>query len=217
MNYIKGVDRSHNNDPVALTNLVRQGVSFIFFKATQGLTYVDPAFDHSWKEAKGIPGLIRGAYHFFDGRFDGIAQAKHLLSQGIDFNAPGALPPVIDVEDLVGKNDTDSAKLNKWVADNRQIVLQRLHGFLDTVKADTGRDCIIYTYNNYMREYFHGIKFSNNPLWLSSLQSNAPLRYDTGLFPEFWQYTYRWNSTDMDGNYFIGSEDKLNILANINP
>lgn len=210
---IPGVDRSHLNTTYPLSKLVEQGIGFCWFKATQGTMFEDPAFNKSWQESKATPGLIRGAYHFYDPRIDGIAQAEHFLATGMDFSATGCLPPCVDVEDLTGAN---AAEANKWVADNWQLALSRLNDFLNHVKTTTGRDCVIYSYNGYMREYLHSHPFSNNPMWLSSLQASCPNRYDTDALPEFWQFTYNWNGTDMDGDYFTGSHDELNKLANIN-
>jgi len=212
---IKGLDRSHLNAAVPLATLVKDGIQFIWFKATQGITYVDPVFNKSWQEAKATSGLIRGCYHFFDPRFDGILQAKHYLDSGVSFTAAGCLPPCVDVEDLVGSNKAESADLNKWVANNWQLALKRLQDFLSYVKQVTGRDCVIYTYNNYPKEYLHGAKFPNNPMWLSSLQVNCPVRYDTGKIPEFWQNTYQYKGGDQDGDYFTGTLQQLNKLANI--
>jgi lysozyme len=218
---IPGLDRSHLNSGVKLTKLTSKGIKFIWFKASQGATNQDPTFNASWQEAKATPGLIRGAYHFFDPRIDGVVQAKNFLSLKMSFTSVGCLPPCVDVEDLVGyddngkESDTVSAQLNKWVADNWQLAVQRLTDFLNYVKTETGWDCVIYTYNNYPKEYFHGHGFINNPMWLSSLQANCPVRYDTGKLPEFWQNTYRWQGGDQDGDYFMGTQDELNKLANI--
>lgn len=212
---IPGVDRSHHNGYVPISSLVDKGIRFIFFKATQGVTYIDPAFNASWQEAKAIAELAIGCYAFFDGRYDGIEQAKHYLSLGVNFAADGCLPPCVDVEDLIGTDEADTERANKWVADNFKLVLQRLNDFLTYIKEHTGRDCIIYTYNNYIKEYFHSYGFPNNPMWLSSLQANCPVRYDTGKLPLFWQNTYHWNGSDMDGNVFMGTQEELNQLANI--
>jgi|ERR1700744_121472 len=214
---IKGIDVSHNNDHINIAGLPAQGIGFVWLKASQGLTYQDPTFQQYWKDIKAVPNnaVKRGAYHFFDHRYDGVAQAKNYLSRGVDFTLPGVLPPCVDLEDLVGINAADTANINKWVADNWQLALQRFNDFLDYVKTTTGRDCIIYTYNNYPREYFHGHGFPNNELWLSSLQATCPKRYDTGKQPLFWQYTYRLNNTDLDGDYFTGSQQELNELTNI--
>lgn len=209
---IKGVDRSHLNEPYPLAKLVEQGVKFVWFKATQGDTFEDPTFNKSWQEAKATPGLIRGAYHFYDPRIDSIAQAEHFLATGMDFSATGCLPPCVDVEDLTG---TNAAEANQWVSDNWELALSRLNDFLEYVKGQIGRDCIIYSYNNYMREYYHSAPFINNGMWLSSLQATCPNRYDTGELPEFWQNTYSWNGSDMDGDFFTGTQDELNEMANL--
>lgn len=215
MNYILGCDRSHLNDPVALQSLVDKGIKFIFFKATQGLTYIDPTFNSAWQQAKATQGLIRGAYHFFNPQVDGIEQAKHFLSLGINFKGVGCLPPWVDVEDLVGSNEAETTALNQWVANNWKLAVERLNDFLGYVQSTTGKVCGIYTYNGYMKEYFHGTQFPNNPFWLSSLQANCPPRYDTDELPIFWQNTYRWQNTDMDGDFFTGTQEELNSLANI--
>ena len=218
---IAGVDRSHLNGKIPLISLKSKGIQFIWFKATQADTYQDPTFNAAWQEVKTISGVFRGAYHFYDPRVDGIVQAKNFLSRGIDFSAAGCLPPCIDVEDLVvmgigGRVDpVATAAANKWVANNWQTALSRLHDFLTYVKAQTGKDCIIYSYNNYMREYLQGVKFPNNGMWLSSLQDTCPVRYDNGQLPQFWQNTYAWNKTDMDGDFFTGTIAELNALANI--
>lgn len=214
-NYIPGVDRSHNNDPHPLADLVKKGIRFCIFKATQGLTYTDPMFNTSWQEAKATKGLIRGCYHFFNPRVDGIEQAKHYLFTNVNFTAFGCLPPIIDIEDLVGANPTNTEAQNKWVENNWKSVVERLHDFLNYVQSATGKMCIIYSYNGYLRDTLQGAKFPNNPLWLSSLQATCPKRYDTGELPLFWQYTYKWNNTDMDGDYFTGTLQELNKLANI--
>lgn len=212
---IQGVDRSHNNSPIKLVDLVAKGIKFIWFKASQGNGFKDPTFQDSWHEAIATSGLIRGAYHFFDPRYDGVAQADLFLSCGVVFTNTGCLPPCVDVEDLVGRDEATTNEANKWVADNWQLAVSRLQAFLGHVKQNTGRDCVIYSYNNYMREYLHGTPFADNPMWVSSLQATCPSRYDTGKMPEFWQFTYNWNGGDMDGNYFTGTEDQLNNLANI--
>lgn len=218
---IAGVDRSHHNSPIQLAKLVTKGVKFVWFKASEGLTYVDPTFYENWKEAKATSGLIRGAYHFYDPRVDGIEQAKLFLSLKIDFSSEGCLMPCVDVEDLVvmgvgGRVDpVATAAANKWVANNWKLAELRLNDFLDHIKTTTGRDCIIYTYNNYPKEYFNGHGFPNNPMWLSSLQDTCPKRYDTGELPALWQNTYNWNGSDMDGDFYTGTIDELNKLSNI--
>lgn len=215
MTYIPGLDRSHLNSRTPLANLTAKGVKFVWLKLSQGLTYKDPTFDDSWSEALKTPNLIRGAYHFFDPRVDGVEQAKWFLSHNVVWKNSGCLPPAVDVEDLVGKDAADALVQNKWVENNWKLAVERLQAFLGYVQSVTGKPCVIYSYNSYMRDTLQGTKFPNNPFWLSSLQVTPPTRYDTGKLPEFWQNTYRWQSSDQDGDYFTGTQDELNYLANI--
>lgn len=219
---IYGTDRSDNNSPYPLAKLVEEGASFCLFKATRPTSY-DPDFNDSWQEAKKTEGLIRGAYTWFDPRYDGIDQCKNLLSRGINFSAPGCIKmPFVDVEDLVVFNEAAqidtaaSAQANQWVADNWQLALSRLNDLLNYGKQETGIDFGIYSYNGYMREYYHSHPFPDNPFWLSSIQATCPVRYDNSKPPLFWQDSYRWKGTDMDGNIFPGTQAELNQLANIN-
>lgn len=217
---ILGTDRSHHNSKVPLQSLFDKGVKFIWFKAAQWTSGEDKTFNPSWQEAKNTAGLLRGAYYFFDPRYDGVAQAKQFLSVNINFSAPGCIGGCVDVEDLVvfgsdGKVNHDlTDQANKWVANNWLLAIQRLNDFLAYFQSATGKSCMIYSYNGYMKEYLHGTKFPNNYMWISSLQDTCPLRYDTKILPDFWQWTYNWNGTDMDGNYFMGTETELNKLAN---
>ena|ERR1700723_1478288 len=218
---IFGVDRSHLNEQVKLQSLFDKGIRFIFFEAIKSNGEEDQNFNESWQEAKAIPGLYRGAYAMFDPRKDGKLQAQNFLAIGIGYLKPYCLGLWVDVEDLVvfdadGSTDqqaTDAA--NQWVADNSQLCLQRLLDFLAEIKETTGTDCGIYSYNGYMKEYYHSHPFPNNKFWLSSLQPNPPVRYDTGKLPEFHQYTYNWKNTDMDGDQSpLSSLDPIaNIIA----
>lgn len=217
---IQGVDRSHLNDPVKLQRLYNQGIRFIFFEVITSTGAEDKDFNNSWQEAKTVAGLYRGAYAMFDPRKDGKLQAQNFLAIGIGYDKPYCLGLWVDVEDLVvydanGLNQALTDQANQWVADNWQLCLQRLLDFLAAIKDATGVDCGIYSYNEYMREYYHSHPFPANKFWLSSLQPTCPPRYDTGKLPEFQQYTYNWNGTDMDGDVFTGTPDELNTLANV--
>jgi len=73
-----GCDIYHGDGDVQMHAVHDAGLSFVWIKATQGLTYTDPLFYTNWVRAKSV-GLIRGAYHFFDPKADPIAQASHFV------------------------------------------------------------------------------------------------------------------------------------------
>lgn len=68
----KGQDRS-SYQPVASWG----GLSFGICKATEGLTWTDPAFARNWRH---LDGMMRGVYHFLHPDQDGAAQARHFMS-----------------------------------------------------------------------------------------------------------------------------------------
>lgn len=218
---IPGVDRSRHNDPIPLQKLFDKGIQFVWVKIAQWTSGEDKAFNTTWQEAKSIPKLKRGGYYFFDGRYDGIEQCKQMLSFGVNFTAHGCIGGCVDVEDLVVFNPNGTVnklattEANQWVANNWRLVLSRLNDFLLYYQQQVGEQCWIYSYNNYLKNTFHGATFVNNPMWLSSLQANCPNRYDTNTLPQFWQNTYNWNGTDMDGDYFMGTDAELDALANV--
>ena len=97
---IHGIDVSHYQEDidwevVRNASLDTAPVSFVFIKATEGVSLLDENFNLNFYEAK-QNGLIRGAYHFFIPNIDARAQARFFLKQV--HLEPGDLPPVLDVE-----------------------------------------------------------------------------------------------------------------------
>jgi GH25 family lysozyme M1 (1,4-beta-N-acetylmuramidase) len=68
------------------------GLSFLWAKATEGLSYVDPRYAAHTAAAKAA-GIIHGAYHFGHTGVDPVAQAKYLVA-----HAPGAQLYALDSE-----------------------------------------------------------------------------------------------------------------------
>lgn len=73
-------------------------VSFVFIKATEGVSMVDKDFKRNWQDA-GRSGLRRGAYHFFRSSKDGEAQARLFIKTVGDLRFKD-LPPVLDIETI---------------------------------------------------------------------------------------------------------------------
>jgi len=98
-----GLDVSHNNGSVDFAKVKAAGNSFVWIKATQGNSFVDPMFDRNWQAAADA-GLLRGAYHFMQNGSGGLSQADHLLQT---VHAAGGLLPTdlgycLDFEDRAG-------------------------------------------------------------------------------------------------------------------
>ena len=118
---------------------------------------VDPLFKRNWKKAKEA-GIVRGAYHFFQPRKDGKAQADHFFRH-VKLES-GDLPPVLDIEK--GWN-IPAAKIQSEVQE-----------WLDAMEQAYGVKPIIYTYVTFYEKYLKG-KFDDYPLWIAHYyQPNSP-------------------------------------------
>ena len=101
----KGLDLSHHNKIVDFDALGKY--DFIYHKATEGNTFVDPKFNSRINQFVRM-GIPCGAYHFFTTGSSGKAQFKHFKSV-VSKNYP--LIPVLDIE--INKNGWSKKKLNK--------------------------------------------------------------------------------------------------------
>jgi lysozyme len=95
----EGIDLHSTQWPVDWSQVAASGRTFVYIKATEGMTVTDGRMA-SHHEGAGANGLRRGAYHYFRAR-EGAEQIDHFLStlDGLDWE----LPPVLDVEEADGQ------------------------------------------------------------------------------------------------------------------
>lgn len=147
-----------------------QPVLFALMKSTQGTSIKDPTFARNFREAKRC-GIIRGAYHFLSVSSPVEEQVRYFIANTP--LEPGDLPPVLDLEipkDIMQKQHkkvVDMAK--KW---------------LKAVEKHYGVKPIIYTYNNYYRDYLKGHGFGDYDFWIARYGSEP----SAGHW-EIWQFT----------------------------
>ena len=75
---IRGIDVSSHNGMMNLDAAAKDGVEFVFIKASEGATFRDPNFRLNYTKARHA-GLMTGAYHFFRFDVDGVSQAVNFL------------------------------------------------------------------------------------------------------------------------------------------
>ena len=111
------LERRHRLDPGR-----RRRLRFIFGKATEGITLVDPTYSINRAGTEGF-GLRFGAYHFARPGGSSVAaangernpQADHFIDVAAAA-AQGELPPVLDLEKTGGLKP---ANLQQWAAERR--------------------------------------------------------------------------------------------------
>ena len=204
----EGVDVSSHQGNVAWSTLWNSGVKWAYTKATEGTYYTNPYFAQQYNGSYNV-GMIRGSYHFATpDTTSGATQANYFVDHGGGWSKDGkTLPGVLDIEwnpygaQCYGKT---AAGMVSWIRD-----------FVNTYKARTGRDAVIYTATSWWQSCTgNNASFgSTNPLWVA--------RYNTtvGTLPAGWGFYTIWQYTSSgptvgDHNHFNGALDRVQALAN---
>ena len=185
---------------------------FVYVKATQGASFVDPRFNQLWQQLKADPEKYRGCYIFWDCNYTAQEHIDNIKKLGINFNDPKVLPLVIDIEEQAKGLDAMVAKNKaKYVADLQLLV--KLAAEL------TGRKVMVYSDPSYFKDVLGGVIFENTYLWLAAIQSTPPHVLNGWNKVDFWQYSWTGNKNgevvvgaSMDLNYFMGTIDQLGKL-----
>ncbi|MEU8225509.1 lysozyme [Kribbella sp. NPDC048915] len=202
---VEGMDVSSHQGNVNWSYWWGQGKRFAYVKATEGTSYKNPYFAQQYNGSYNI-GMIRGAYHFgLPNSSSGATQANYFATNGGGWSKDGkTLPGVLDIEyNPYGATcyGLSASAMVSWIRD-----------FVNTYKARTGRDAVIYTnYDWWSRCTGNSTAFnSTNPLWVARYSSSPGTLPGGWPFYTFWQYT----SSPLDQNRFNGAYDRLQALAN---
>lgn len=210
---ITGIDvaghQHPNGAPIDWTEVVGAGHSFVFVKATEGSTYVNPYFADDISDAAAA-GLYRGAYHFArPGTGTATAQAEHFVATAGLLAQVGDLPPVLDLE-VTG--DLTPAQLATWARE-----------WLGTVERLTGRVPVLYTSPSFWTDRMAASTgFTRHPLWIAHYTSATAPRVPAGWTGwSFWQRTNQGSVAGIEGNVdlneFNGTAAGLAALAGAGP
>ncbi len=144
-----------------------QPVLFIVVKSTQGTTKRNAYFESQFDGAK-QHGIIRGAYHYLTQNASGAAQARYFIE-----NTPleaGDMPPVLDIEINASVMRRDHAR-----------IIGIAKEWLRIVENHYGSKPIIYTNDNYYRDYLHGHGFDGYDFWIANY-SGRPRHTDCHIW-----------------------------------
>lgn len=161
-----GIDVSHHNGKINWGQL--PDVEFVYVKATEGATYVDPMYQQNIKGARAKK-LRVGAYHYFrttssvQKQFENYKE--HVKKSDID------LIPMVDVEEC-----------KKWSTVQLQDSLMR---FIQLVKSHYGKAPMIYSVNTFYNKYC-APKFNNYYLMIGRYGNDKPFIKGKGTYT-IWQ------------------------------
>ena len=193
---VSGVDVSKwQGSDIDYAAVKADGNAYVFVKATEGNTEVDPDFAENFAKAKAA-GLLVGAYHFFitgdtpQRQFENYSGAVTL--------GTGDLPPVVDIEKLTGGTAAQ--------------VPGELQQFLDLLQQHYGVQPIIYSGESFANTDLDG--FGTYPLWVAEYTSASRPKVPEGWKTwAFWQYSQSGTVSGINGNVdlnrFNGTEAQM--------
>lgn len=197
---VQGIDVSHHQEKIDWGKLDKQAVQFAFIKATEGGNHKDSMFQENWREARDHQ-ILSGAYHFFTFCKEGEEQARNYIHyvprDSID------LPPIIDLE--YGGNCQE--------ANRKEDLILEITRYLEIIEDHYQRKVIIYTTNEFYRNYLMN-RFPDNPIWIRDILSEPNL--PDGRKWTFWQFANRGRldgiTTLVDLNAFNGSREEFDKM-----
>ena len=188
------LDLSHWQARVDFAAVKAAGIAAVVLKATQGMSWVDPAFVARVRDAS-IAGLLVGAYHFCDGSKPAI-QAEHFL------RVAGALPvSALDIEANSVPGESATPEIGAEIAARVQIA--------------TGRAPMIYIGRWGPSGTGAGLPnkiLGRSPLWLPEYGDNPVVPAGWRCWT-LWQYTAAGTIAGVDGpvdrSRFAGTPGEL--------
>lgn len=191
---VHGIDISKYQGDVDWSKLRKNGISFVYIKATEGGDHVDERFADYWREAArhGIP---RGAYHFYYFCRPAIEQA-HWFEKNVPADRQ-ALPPVLDIE-------WNPASPSCKVRPSPAKVRREMRIFMNAVERHFGKRPVIYTTPDFFHDNLVGA-FPHHEFWLRSVAGHPSDVYPTRRHWRFWQYTGTGIVPGIDGKTDINA------------
>lgn len=194
--YTPGLDVSHYQGKVDFSALANAGYAFVYAKATDGVSYVDPRFAANRKGAAAAR-IAFGAYHFYEPSDAPQAQADHFTSTlgGIS----GQLPPTIDVE-------RSPASGQDLAAD--------VVAFAKAVEAATGCAPVLYTNRSFWTSHLSAL--TEYTFWFADYAATPDLPEGAPAWT-FWQSDSHGQAPGITGavdlDWFAGPAADLASLA----
>jgi lysozyme len=199
---IRGIDISHYQKDINWNELSKNGLRFVYIKATEGDDFTDFKFeDYALKSNK--IGLASGAYHFYSLRVSGISQAENFIRNVDDEKIK--LPPAVDLE--FGGNSS-------YRPEHKEFEIE-LDNFLNRIHDHYKKIPVIYTTYEFYNSYLKNINLKNDyNIWIRNI-FYKPDKFN-GKNWYFWQYNSRGRIKGIKGfvdlNVYNYNEDEFNNM-----
>lgn len=215
---LKGFDIS-SLDTIDVTKLPSD-TSFVILRAIRQNGQEDDMFQQRYHALRdNRPEVVRMGYLFFNWYNSGASQAEAVLNIGINFQASGNGPIVIDLEADSGSS------IESYIIAHRAECIAAVNDCIASFRSSPkyGRqDIIIYSNDSFLRDTI-AHTWPDCLFWLASYQPNIPGNPAQPVL--FWQYAeygkldgtvtdFTDKSGSLDLDYFVGTQADLDKLAN---
>ena len=196
---IAGFDISTKNGNVGWDKVPTSMLKFVYIKSGEGLYNEDPHYAVNFQNAK-KKGLLVGAYHWLNPKFDCKQQAEKFAKTVGSFNS--MLPPVVCLE----LHRTKVTEMERNV-----------HLFIDTLTGLSGRKVMIYTSLEYWKANLAEAEWADTSyLWIDHPGKIYPPQVYPWAGWTFWQSSYQSVIPGINGitglNWFNGRMKDLLAL-----
>lgn len=186
-----GCDLSHWNSDKQFNSILAEKPDFIFFKATEGVTYTDPTFKVRVRKAIEEEVAV-GFYHYARPENNAIAkrEAENFLKAVEEFGDKCVY--VLDWEGTAERHDPIWIK--KWCS---------------FIEQKTGRRPMLYLNHSYAKNAAESLK--EYPLWVAKWGTEPVGKIGHWERYAVWQYT----NTPYDKNIFTGTMSEFETIGKV--
>lgn len=180
----QGIDVSAWQGNINFTSVKNSGIEFVYIKASEGRSYIDPYFETNYQNAK-ANGLKVGFYHYVTARNVEEARIQASFFASVIRGKEVDCRLAMDFESFGNLSIEDINEISKV--------------FLSTLENETKIGCVIYS-NSFDAKSIFSESLASYPLWVANYGVSAPEengKWDTWAG---WQYTSTGRVLGISGN-----------------
>lgn len=192
-----GLDVSYwNGTQIDWNKIANAGYTFVYIKAGEGLSRIEP---NALAQANGAKaaGLKIGYYMFAHPGESAAVPEADFFNSLLSNLPPADLLPVLDLE--VNKMNLNLEQMTTWAND-----------FYHQMQT-YGKETVLYTYTSFYNSFIKGKELTIPKLWLASY-STYPILPIGRTDAQMWQYTQKGIIDGMPGNCDLNKCDDLTLL-----
>lgn len=187
----RGIDVSRYQGDINWVKVKKSGkASFVYIKATEGMTIQDPKYKDNIKKAREA-GMLVGSYHLYSCQTTAYQQFDNFKK--MVKKSQQDLIPVLDIEERHARN----------------LYMARVDKLLELMEKEYGVRPMIYTCEHVYWKYFNNKKYSSYQIFIANYHRFPKTRFT------LWQFTETGRIPGIKGNVDISEMHSSKKLKDI--